>query len=128
MRYEGSHSALDKPVNSKSLLQVQEHIENAAGWGGDLNNIESFSDYETAWINEYNFVGRNTASYCFSMKKKGWSRHEWKRTNWLSWRSSVSPIKEIAQWILDTLGFRAEQQKRIRDFTQKKEIDALYGR
>lgn len=121
MRYKAYYLEIVNCDSCKSIKESKNHIE-------QLLIGYNFADYETARIDEFNFIGRNVATNYFSMNDKKWHRSENKIINHHSWNSAVSPIREIAQWILEVLGFRAEQEKRMRDFVQKKEIDKLYGR
>lgn len=124
-RYEGTYASFDESVWCNSLWHLQEHIENASGYEGNPNN--DFKLYETAWIYEYNLIGRCIANYYFSMRDKEWHRGEFEITNYQSWSKAKSPFKQIAQWLLDILGFKKEQDTKIEKFVQKKEIEKLYG-
>lgn len=127
MRYEGHYDTLEKPIKSNSLLQVQEHIENLGGYESNKDNC-CFKEYETAWIMEYNFIGRLTAQYYFSMKDKSWHRSQNKITMYSSWQNAVYPVKVVAQWVLKQTGHKSKDEKFINDFIQKSKIDELYGK
>ena len=126
-KYEGKYESFDKPVWSNSLLQLQEHIENSGGYGGNPEEC-NFIDYESAWIYEYNIIGRHIASYYFSILDKKWHRLELDISNWMSWNKAVFPFKQIAQWYLEFFGYRKIQIDSMKKFVQKKDIDRLYGR
>jgi hypothetical protein len=108
--WEGYYDTFEKPVIVKyksgypaflQLQSLQEHIENAAGWGGDPNNF-TFTEYETARIYEYNGIGRFTAEIYFSKKYMAWQRDEVHRSKGRAWRKAKQPFKFIAEWFIIT--------------------------
>ena len=125
-RYEGNYATFTESVWCDSLLQLQEHIENSGGYEG--NPDEHFRDYETAWIYEYNIIGRNIASYHFSMLDKKWHKRDFKISNWLSWNKAKFPFKQIAQWLLDIFGYKKKHFDFVNKFVQQQKIDSLYGK
>ncbi len=127
MRYAGFYSTFEKTVKCKSLWQLQENIENAGGYGGDPEDC-NFREYETAWIMEYNLIGRNSAQHYFSMKDKKWHRSATRITMYTSWQNARQPFKVIAQWLIDILGYRKRADDRINKFIQQEKIADLYGK
>lgn len=72
-KYKGNYATFEEPVESNSLIQLQEHIENSAGYTGNPKG-PIFREYETAWVYEYDDDGKRIAGYYFSMLNKQWNR------------------------------------------------------
>ena len=126
-KYEGYYNTFEEAVKCKSLLQLKEHIENSGGYGGNPEQC-NFRDYETAWIMEYNIIGRQTAQHYFSMKDKQWHRTPNKITMYSSWQSAKQPFKVMAQWILKVLGYKQKDIGFVNKFIQERKINELYGK
>lgn len=99
MIYKGHYATLTEPVKSKSLWQLQEHIENAAGNGGNPN--ADFKDYQTAWIYKITFTGRCAESHYYSMHTRQWECIKHSVTNLESWRYAKQPYKKIALFFIN---------------------------
>lgn len=98
-KYEGNYDTFETPVRSWSLIKVQRLIEQAGGYDPEDRHGD-FEAYTTAWINEFNLVGRTTAHYYFSLSYRKWIRTTNKLTLYRSWNTALKPIKAIAQWLL----------------------------
>lgn len=117
-QYEGYYLSFDSYIKSKSLSGLKKKIEKAMG--------DKFKDYETAWINEYNLIGRRTACYYFSLRDKRWHKSSNRITSYMSWGSAISPFKQIAQWLL--IGNRIKEEEMTEAYLRKRKIDELYGK
>lgn len=117
--YRGSYINFAKDVESKDLLQLQKDIENAMG--------DAFHEYESAWIFETSPIGRKVGSYFYSLTDYRWHflPNSWKHYN--SWSDAMFPVKQIMQFVLDVLGYRAQQESVVKEALRKSKIDDLYG-
>ena len=122
--YQAYYDTFDKPLVVKDkkgsrppvILQLQEHIEDAAGYH---NLTNTFAEYETARIYEFNSIGRQVAEYYFSMKAKKWMSSKTKVTVYHSWRNVEQPFKGIAQYLLTIFGYKKEQLNALNELVQK---------
>jgi hypothetical protein len=125
MRYEGNYDTFKDRVHYATLEMAQVQIEVAMS-----ENIED--EYYTAWIFEYNIIGRQTASYFYSKGEAGneigWNRIDTPITDFYSWHQAKKPFKKLARWLIEISGERAKQDKKIADFVRKKRIDELNGK
>lgn len=125
MKYEGRYSDLEEPIKSKSLQEVQQKIEKLGEYNPkDKDSI--FVEYYTAWIMEYNFIGRQTAQHYFSMLDRKWHRSPNRLTMYHSWNRAIEPIKTIVQWFLRVFGYRKQEQMKTSEWIQQNKINELY--
>ena len=118
--YIGNYTTIEESIKSDSLKQVKDIIELAMG--------EDFKEYETAWIMEYNIIGRFSAQHYFSMQDKKWHRSKTGIFMYSTYFKVIEPIKTIAQWIIDILGYRTKQNDALKKWIQERDINELYGR
>lgn len=136
--YEGDYSSFDKPVIVVDSLfrtgvpvldQLKEHIENSMGFDGAKfdDSIAPDDEYMTAQIQKKNIFGKHCGRYYFSKMDNAWhfSHRNW--TDYNSWDTAVAPVKQIMQFALTALGYRAEQRERDKRLVQKMKVDSLYG-
>lgn len=126
MRFEAYYETLENAIIRNSLSEIQKEIEKLGGFNRD--DVRSdFKEHETAYIMEYNLLGRRTAQYYFSIKDKKWHRVPTKITDFSSWRYAKKPIKNIAEWILIKTKIknkRDESVKNMTDFIHKDNSDS----
>jgi len=118
--YTANYYTFEKLAKAKTLELLKRHLENAMG-----NN---FKYYETAWISEYNILGRRTAQHYFSKKDKRWHKSPNPITMFSSWNNASEPFKLIARWLLITLGYKVAQDKEMNEFIQRRKINELSGK
>lgn len=124
MRYEAHHIKFKNPIRAKSLFEAQTAIEKKAGY--DPLVPDSFKNYYTASINEYNFIGRHTASYYFSKIHKTWNKIPNSRLSYYSYENVVWPLKFFAQKYLELTGHKAKEDNLLNKFILERTIDQLY--
>ncbi len=110
-----------------SLYKAQEILEIRGGYDY-LTSPDTFDNYECAWINQWNIIGRHCSSYYFSMKHKGWHKVVHKVTDCQSWFFAKQPFKIVALFFLDLLGYKKKQEQELRKWEQKMQIDRLFNK
>lgn len=109
--YNGWHEKIEEDLTGKSISKIKKDIELAMG--------ENFDDYMTAWIMEYNIIGRNSAQHYFSMHDKKWHKSKVSVTNSNSWAGATEPFRGIARWILKVSGQTDKQQTELKQLIKK---------
>lgn len=115
-KYNGHYEKLEESVESKSREWLERHLR-------DIIGKNDFIDYETAWIMEYNWIGRNSAQYYFSMKDKKWHKLKIGIEQMDSWASAIEPFRTVVWWILTKLGYKAKQEKQLRKWFKESTIN-----
>lgn len=98
MKYRGMYIDFETPVVRKSLREVRESIEKAAGY---VQGRSPFAAYYTAAISEHNFFGLQTALYHFSKKKDGWVRVPVSPAHIHAWNRTPKILKAIAKYLFN---------------------------
>lgn len=111
--YVGHYGEMEEHIESNSLIYVQACIEKE--WG------DNFLDYETAWIMEYNFMGRHSAQHYFSIKDKKWHRTKRSIIIYSSWDYAIEPFRTIAQYFIKKLGYLKKQQEATKKWIEERD-------
>ncbi len=118
--YRATYFTIQEPFQEFPNLDLAKKFLN------ELMIANNYADYETAWIFEYSFIGRNTKEFYYSRKDNKWHFDEVEFFHPSAWFNAKFPFTVIMPWVFDITGIKASHDKKIADHTRKQIINEQF--